>query len=478
VHARARQHRAKLAKLAPVRSVLHPIRSTAVALIATAAALALTAPAQAAFAGGNGSIVFTAKKRLWLTTPGNASWYRLMADETNQGQAAWSPDGTRVAFRAGPDGDTEIWVVNHDGTGLRRVTDTPNPSATDTRFASQPSWAPDGQSIVFRTDRRDPTNADLWIIGADGSNLRPLVQTQGNERYPTFSPDGTRLAYRSDIDGDPEIYVARADGSNPVQLTNNSLYDSAPAWSPDGSRIAFERGPADAGTNSSPAYAAMELWTMPATGGNEQPLTSNAVHDEGPAWAPDGSGAIVFTREQTAGNPDLWLREASGAERRLTDLPSTEESPDWQPLRPGMAAATGTGIAVLPSSLITTKPKTSNPAAGTPSAQGTKGTTGTTGAKGKVGPGSLQVVTRRIRVSRTGRFVLRLRTSADYRGALSLRRGNKVLHRRTSVKLAAGKTTTIRVRLSTAAQRQLRAAGRMTVELRPSKIRITLLAPR
>ena len=457
------------------------MRSLALAAAATAAALALTSPAaHAAFAGGNGSIVFTAKKRLWLTSPASGPsgpWYRLMADETNQGQAAWSPDGSRVAFRAGPDGDTEIFVVNQDGSGLRRVTDTPNPSATDKRFASQPSWTPDGQSIVFRTDRTDPTNADLWIVGADGSNPRPLVQTAGNERYPTFSPDGTRLAYRSDVDGDPEIYVARADGSNPVQLTNNALYDSAPAWSPDGSRIAFERGPANAGTNSSPDYAAMELWTMAATGGGEQRLTSNAVHDEGPAWAPDGSGAIVFTREQTAGNPDLWLRDASGAERQLTDLPSTEESPDWQPLRPGMSPALGTGIAVLPSSLITAKPTTAAPAAGTPAAQGTKGATGQTGT-GKVGSASLQVVSRRVRVSRNGTFVLRLRSSADYRGALSLRRGSKVLHRRASVKLAAGKTATIRVRLSRADLRRLRAAKRMTVELRPSKIRITLLAPR
>jgi Tol biopolymer transport system component len=461
-----------------MRAVLHSFRSTAIALAAIAVSFALTTPAQAAFAGGSGSIVFTAKKRLWLTNPGSGTpWYRLMADETNQAQAAWSPDGSRVAFRAGPDGDTEIWVVNHDGTGLRQVTDTPNPSPTDKRFASQPSWTPDGQQIAFRTDRTDPTNADLWIVGADGSNLRPLVQTPGNERYPAFSPDGTKLAYRSDLDGDPEIYLARADGSNPVQLTNNALYDSAPAWSPDGTRIAFERGPADAGTNSSPGYAAMELWTMAAAGGDEQRLTSNAVHDEGPAWAPDGSGAILFTREQTAGNPDLWVREAGGAERQLTDLPSTEESPDWQPLRAGMAPALGTGIAVLPSSLITAKPKAKTPTT-TAATPGAAGTQGAGGAQGKVGPGSFVVATRRVRVSRTGTFVLRIRSSAGYRGELSLRRGTKVLHRRASVKLAAGKTTTIRVRLGRAALRRLRAAKRMTVELRPSKIRITLLAPR
>src|SRR4051794_5678316 len=238
--------------------------------------LALAAPAQAAFPGDNGRVLFTSANRLYTVDPGGGAWTRLVADETRQAQAAWSPDGSQVAYREGPDGDSEIWVVNADGSNRHRLTDTPNVGA-DPRYSSQPAWSPDGRRIVFRSDRRD-NNADVWIMNADGGDVRPLVTTPGDERYPALSPDGTRLVYRT---GDPpEIWVARADGSDPVQLTRNALFDSAPSWSPDGTRIAFERGDPGADDPANASYASMEIWTMAAGGGDERQLTSNAVHEE------------------------------------------------------------------------------------------------------------------------------------------------------------------------------------------------------
>src|SRR3954468_16787250 len=91
--------------------------------------LALAAPAQAAFPGDNGRVLFTSANRLYTVDPGGGAWTRLVADETRQAQAAWSPDGRRVAFRVGPDGDSEIWVVDADGTGAHAITDTPNDPA-------------------------------------------------------------------------------------------------------------------------------------------------------------------------------------------------------------------------------------------------------------------------------------------------------------------------------------------------------------
>jgi TolB protein len=409
-------------------------RSSVVALLF----LALAAPAQAAFPGGDGRILFTSDNRLYTVDPGGGPWTRLVSDETRQAQAAWSPDGARVAFRVGPDGDSEIWIVNADGTGLHQITDTPNPGG-DPRYSSQPGWSPDGTRIVFRSDRRD-NNADVWVMNADGTNVQPLVQTAGDERYPALSPDGTRLVYRTDTDGDPEIYVARADGSAPVKLTDNALFDSAPAWSPDGTRIAFERGQpgADVRANND-VYRSMDLWTMAADGSDQHPLATNGVHDEGPAWAPDGSGALVFTRDDAV-NSDLWIHAADGSERRLTDQPSLEESPDWQ-----AQPRASIGEPIPP-----------------PSAR----------------PASITLASRRVRLSKTGRLIVRVRCPAACSGRVVLLRDRR---RVAAASFAASNPRTVSVRLRVGPQtlRRVRRARALRVDVRSAVSgRMTLLRPR
>ena len=208
------------------------------------------APRTAAFPGARGQILFPSERFLFSVNPAGGNWTRLVANPMRQGQATWSPDGRRIAFRGGPDGDSEIWVVNSDGTGLAKLTDTPNVGTSD-RFSSQPAWSPDGSQIAFRSDRRD-NNGDIWMMNADGTNVRPLIATAGDERYPAIAPDGGRIAYRSTADGDEEIYVAAIDGSVAIKLTNNAVFDSAPAWSPDGQQLAFERGPGERRTSRAP----------------------------------------------------------------------------------------------------------------------------------------------------------------------------------------------------------------------------------
>jgi TolB protein len=408
-----------------------------VLLLALVTLLLLASPAQAAFPGANGRILFTSANRLYTVDPGGGPWTRLVSAETRQAQAAWSPDGSKVAFRVGPDGDSEIWIVDADGANLNQVTDTPNPGG-DPRYSSQPGWSPDGRRIVFRSDRRD-NNADVWVMDADGSNVQPLVQTPGDERYPAFSPDGTRLVYRTDTDGDPEIYVARADGTAPVKLTDNALFDSAPAWSPDGSRLAFERGGPGADVPANDSYRSMDLWTMAADGSDQHPLTNNGVHDEGPAWAPDGSGALVFTRDDGT-NSDLWIHEADGGERRLTEASSLEESPDWQ------ALPRATAQPPAPPALVT--------------------------------PAAVTLVSKRVRLSKTGRLVVKVRCPAACAGRVALLRDKR---RIAAASFAASNPRTVSVRLRVGPQtlRRVRRGGALRVELRgPVTGQITLLRPR
>jgi dipeptidyl aminopeptidase/acylaminoacyl peptidase len=293
---------------------------TRAAVAAALAALFAPAVAGAAWPGGDGRIVWSSGGDL-STDAG-----RLTDTPVEEAQAAWSPDGTRLAFRVGTAGTRDVLhvaVMASDGSGR---TDLPGSA----NHESQPGWSADGARIVYRSSvPGDAHSGDIWVMNADGSGKHPLgdaAAAGSDERYPVFSPDGTRIAFTSDRDGDFEIYVAAADGSGPVKLTDNAVFDSAPSWSPDGTRIAFERGPA----GDSPGN---EVWTLgldPARR-DERRLTTNDVLDEGPAWAPAGD-AIVFTSLR-AGSSDIWRMQPDGSDPvAVTTAAAKEESPDWQPL--------------------------------------------------------------------------------------------------------------------------------------------------
>jgi Tol biopolymer transport system component/streptogramin lyase len=148
---------------------------------------------------------------------------------------AWSPDGTRIAFhRDVSAGDSEIFVMNADGTDPTRLTDDP-------AFDLGPTWSPDGTRIAFQSNRNG--NPDIWVMGSDGSSPSVLVATPDYEAFPAWSPDGSRIAFgaargEAGVSGEG-LYVANADGSGLVQLTEGTGVDPSPTWSPDGTRIAF-----------------------------------------------------------------------------------------------------------------------------------------------------------------------------------------------------------------------------------------------
>ena len=136
-----------------------------------------------------------------------------------------------LAFVSERDGNSEIYVMNVDGTGLLRLT---NDAGRD----ADPAWSPDGKRIAFASDRAG--SSDIYVMNADGSNLVRRTQT-GSSEAPAWSPDGSKIAFSSLRGGQFGIYVMSVDGdwANPTRVGYDRGWNAHPAWSPDGGQIAF-----------------------------------------------------------------------------------------------------------------------------------------------------------------------------------------------------------------------------------------------
>ena len=165
---------------------------------------------------------------------------------------SFSPDGSKLVFYSASSGNDEIYVMNADGTGLRNLTNHP---ARDIH----PHWSPDGSTIVFNSLRDDRDAFDVYRMGADGGNVTRLTATREDETCAQFSPDGKHLVFlRGFADGNDDVMLSAPDMKDAVNLSASPHANEGwPSWSPDGSRIAFTRR---RGTS-------MDIWVMPVAGG-------------------------------------------------------------------------------------------------------------------------------------------------------------------------------------------------------------------
>jgi uncharacterized repeat protein (TIGR01451 family) len=279
-----------------------------------------TPPRYGAFPGSNGKIVFTSTRDgggIFVMDADGANVQKLTS--TFGTNCSWSADGAKIAFSAfvgtEADGNVEIFVMNADGTGQTQVT-----TAAGNDFG--PSWSPDGTKIAFYSDRSG--NNEIYVMNADGSSVVNLTNNAADDRSPAWSPDGARIAFGTGRDGAGEIYVMNADGSNPTDLTNNPSNEYDPTWSPDGSKIVFGR--------ETPLN---EIAVMNADGSGQTLITDDPGGAALPSWSPDGT-KIVFVSGRD-GNNEIYVMNSDGTEQtRLTNEPGSDTGPDWQPI-PGAA---------------------------------------------------------------------------------------------------------------------------------------------
>lgn len=235
----------------------------------------------------------------------------------------WSPDGTRVVFESGRDGQLSIYSIGVDGSDLVRLTD---PEYND----EGPVWSPDGTKIAFFSNRREgregqPVSLQVYVMNADGSDQRRLTnEGSALDYHVSWSPDGTRLVFQSRPELNPgvhSLYVVNLDGTGRTRVTDGQYDDTSPQWSPDGRRILFTRSIANykffqkqTPAERAAAGTSAEIATLDLEDGSVTQLTRNRLRDFDPSWSPSGDEVLFFRDD---GETRTLLRQAPGGSPRV-----------------------------------------------------------------------------------------------------------------------------------------------------------------
>ena len=253
----------------------------------------------------------------------------------NSTQGRWSPDRTKIAFISNRDENTEIYVMHADGFHVRRLTRTVGRGKEN----FNPAWSPYGNSIVFDSNRDG--KSEVYIMDADGSNVRQLTHTLGERTVswnPDWSPSGEKIAFNSDATGPAdskkvEIYVMDADGSHVQRITNTpGRHNWTPRWSPDGKRIVFSSNRSDPKEDRNEETG--EIYVMNADGSDVRQLTRYGFGAFRPGWSPDGKRIVFMSSHHAKTTEDkdfeIYVMDADGANvRRLTFNKYYDAHPAW-----------------------------------------------------------------------------------------------------------------------------------------------------
>jgi len=277
--------------------------------------------------------------QIWVASDDLSGAKKLTRGRYDSGWAVWSPAGKRLVFDSSRTDHTpndayhvnDVFVMKADGSGVKMLTDSKGVSG-------DAAWSPNGSLIAFDADRGNRKGlSSIYVMPANGGKPRRITEPGPplSDYKPRFSPDGTRLIFtraRGTADHAPAaLFTVRLDGSGLHRLTSYALRVDDSDWSPDGKQIVVDAYP------NPDAYG--DIYVVDATGGSPVNLTRNPVGQAGsadPAWSPDGS-KILFLDNRVVngvGRTGLATMNPDGSDRQFISSRNLEgHQADWQSIR-------------------------------------------------------------------------------------------------------------------------------------------------
>ena len=311
-----------------------------VVAVAAVVLLGLVERAEATRQGTNGDIAFTSDRttgegirnptgdsEIFTVRPDGTGLRQLTSNEADDYAPDYSSDGERITFSSDRDGGSEdtddIFSMKSDGSDQENLTRTPN---ADDSFSV---WSPRGRMLAF-TSFRDG-NFEVYTMRDDGSRQRNLTNNPADDSVPAWSPRGNRIAFNSDRNGDYEVFTIRANGKGLVNLTQAPASNEiAPEWSRDARYLSF------AGDRDGIDFFVLDIFKMRADGSDQQNLTETPGAVEAfSSWSPDGR-QIAFDSDREdpfSGNEDIYSMNSDGSDqRKLSGTPAADDyAPSWRP---------------------------------------------------------------------------------------------------------------------------------------------------